>query len=82
MGQLREMLGCENKLKEFRDFRKYAIEIAIREINQSSDIYVVPKYIKRGRTIEEIVFEIFTNQDPNNENSPVFKYLSKPKNDE
>ena len=76
--QLREMLGCETKYKEFRDFKKRAIEIAIKEINQSSDIYVIPSYIKEGRSVEKISFEIFVNQEPSNENSPVYKYLSEP----
>ena len=74
--QLREMLGCETKLKDFRDFKKRAIEIAIKEINQSSDIYVIPSYIKEGRSIERISFEIFTNQETGNKNSPIYKYLS------
>lgn len=73
--QLREMLGCENTLQDFRDFRKRAIEKAIQEINQSSDIYVIPNYIKEGRSITTVCFDIFINQDPNNENSPIRKFL-------
>ena len=75
--QLREMMGCETVLKEFRDFRKRAIETAIREINRSSDIYVIPNYIKVGRSIAYVSFEIYVNQNTDNENSPVYKFLNK-----
>lgn len=56
--KLRQYFGCENKYKDFRDFRIKVIEIAVREINSKSDIYIVPRYHKTGRAVTHIGFEV------------------------
>lgn len=56
--ELREYFDCENKYKLFADFKRKVIEIAVREINEKSDIWINPIYKKSGRAITSIVFEI------------------------
>lgn len=56
--ELRQYFDCENKYAAFKDFRKRVIEVAIREINAKSDIYINPTYKKHGRAIRSIDFEV------------------------
>lgn len=59
--ELRIYFDCEKKYKLFADFKRKVIEIAVREINEKSDIWINPTYKKTGRAITSIVFEIHTN---------------------
>lgn len=59
--ELRRFFDCEKKYSAFKDFRKRVIEVAIREINEKSDIWVSPTYKKWGRAINSIVFEVHPN---------------------
>lgn len=56
--ELREYFCCENKYKAFKDFRVRVIEIAVNEINSKTDLLVTPTYLKTGRTITNIDFEV------------------------
>ena len=58
---LRRCLGCEKKYTAFKDFRKRVIEIAVREINEKTDIFIIPRYEKQGRAVARISFEIHAN---------------------
>lgn len=58
---LRRCLGCEKKYAAFKDFRKRVIEVAVREINDKSDIYIIPTYQKQGRAVASVAFEIHQN---------------------
>lgn len=58
---LRRVLGCEKKYGAFKDFRKRVIEIAVREINEKTDIYIIPRYEKQGRAVARVSFEIHQN---------------------
>lgn len=60
--ELRQYFDCEKKYSAFKDFRKRVIEVAVREINEKSDIYIVPTYKKNGRAITSISFEIYENR--------------------
>ena len=59
--ELRRFFDCEKKYSAFKDFRKNVIEVAIREINEKSDIWVSPTYKKWGRAINSIEFEVHPN---------------------
>ena len=56
--ELRESIGIEaSEYALFADFRRYVIEIAVREINASSNLEIVQvDYPKTGRKITHIVF--------------------------
>lgn len=58
---LRRFFDCEKKYSAFKDFRRRVIEVAIREINEKSDIYVEAAYKKSGKAITSVVFEVHPN---------------------
>lgn len=59
--ELRVCFDCEKKYKLFADFKRKVIDIAVREINEKSDIWVRPTYKKTGRAITSIIFEVHNN---------------------
>ena len=59
--ELRQYFDCENKYKKNNDFIRKVIEVAIREINEKSDLWINPTYKKWGRAITSVSFEIHTN---------------------
>ncbi len=58
---LREFFQCEKKYSQIGEFKKNVIEVAVREINEKSDIMVYVDYLKRGRMITKVSFEIHEN---------------------
>lgn len=58
---LKKMVGAEGKYEKIKDFRRYAIEIAQREINTKTDIAFDFEEIKEGRKIASIKFAIRKN---------------------
>lgn len=59
---LRQFFDCETKYKAFKDFRVRVLEIALKEINEKSDIYVYEGImIKTGRKITGIKFLVGYN---------------------
>lgn len=59
--ELRQYFDCENKYKKNNDFIRKVIEVAIREINEKSDLWINPTYKKLGRAITSVSFEIHAN---------------------
>lgn len=59
--ELRQYFDCEKKYAAFKDFRKRVIEVAVREINEKSDIWLKPTYKKWGRAYTSVSFEIHAN---------------------
>jgi plasmid replication initiation protein len=56
---LRKKLNvADNKLKAFKDFRKYVLEISKREINLKTDLEIDFEFIKTGRKITAVQFDI------------------------
>jgi plasmid replication initiation protein len=56
---LRQFFCCEKKYKQTRDFRNNVIGIAVKEINEKSDIRLSPvEYIKTGRAITSVRFYV------------------------
>jgi plasmid replication initiation protein len=54
--KLRYLLNCDEKLKRFSDFKKRAIDPAVKDINDFSDLkinYITKKY---GNTVTSIIF--------------------------
>lgn len=59
ISKLREDLGAtEKSYKAFKEFRKWAIDPAVAEINKLSDLKVSYTKIKKGRSITDICFKI------------------------
>ena len=61
VSELREWLGCEDKLSSFGNLKKKAIEPQIAEINKKTDIYIEPVYHKTGRSVTSVEFIIKPN---------------------
>lgn len=59
--ELRQYFDCESKYKLFTDFKRNVIEVAVREINEKSDIWLKPTYKKWGRAVTSVSFEIHAN---------------------
>lgn len=60
LDELKKMLMVDtiSSYSDFSLFRKYVIEIAMREINELTDISVLYSPIKKGRKVEKLQFEI------------------------
>lgn len=63
MEEFRTIMNTADLYQQFNDFNKRVISIAIKQINELSDIYVTPDYKTRGRTKTHIRFII--EQNPN-----------------
>ena len=61
--ELKTTLGTKDLYTDnFKDFRKYVLEVAIKNINEHSDIEVSFKSKKTGKKVEEIEFKITSKQ--------------------
>lgn len=60
--ELKEMLGCENKFKQIGHFKEKVIEKAINDINDNTDLFVYCDYIKTGRRVTAVQFELHFNR--------------------
>lgn len=59
----RSLMGVsEDKYPSFKEFNRNVINVAVKEINQKSDIYIEPQFKKSGRNIAAIQFLIFENE--------------------
>lgn len=56
--ELREMLGCEEKYKQIKEFKEKVIEKAVNEINSHTDVLVCHEYIKTGRKVTAVLFDL------------------------
>lgn len=57
LDELKKMLFAQNYIN-FKDFRKYVLEIALKEINEFTDITVSYEPVKQGRKVVQVIFEI------------------------
>lgn len=58
MQELRAMTNTEKELERFFDFEKRILKVAEREINQFTTLTMSYEKIKKGRSIDSIVFHI------------------------
>lgn len=70
--ELREAFDCIDKYLKFNNFKARVIQTAINEINEKSDIEIYPTYLKLGKSVNSISFEIHINKNPYNPNSPIY----------
>lgn len=53
----RNLFGIDdNKYKQFKEFNKFVINLAVKELNEVSDIRIKAEYKRSGRSISEIRF--------------------------
>lgn len=60
--ELKKQLSAET-YDRYSDFKRKVIDIALREINEFSDLTVEPEFIKDGRKVDKICFRIKTKTD-------------------
>jgi plasmid replication initiation protein len=59
----RSLMGVSaNKYASFKEFKRNVINVAIKEVNQKSDIYIEPQFKKIGKTISAVQFLISENE--------------------
>jgi len=56
LSEIREMLGIEGKYKVFKDFRRYVLDIALKQIEEKTSLRYKWEGIKKGRKIHAIRF--------------------------
>jgi plasmid replication initiation protein len=55
--ELRQAFECEKKYKLFADFKRYTIDVSVREINTKTDLYISRvEYIKDSRAVVGLKF--------------------------
>lgn len=59
--ELRQLFDCEKKYERVSQFKAKVIEVAVREINEKSDIYLEVEYKKTGRAITSVLFSVYPN---------------------
>ena len=75
--ELRELLFCETKFTRFADFRRKVLNLAVREINEKSDIHVEMIFFRQGKVYHKVAFNVRVNTDPENRNSPIYSIVSR-----
>ena len=77
----REQLGVERtEYSRIYDFKKNALELAVKEINEKSDIQVSYEQEKKGRKITGFKFKVLTkdkNSDYKKDKAAIFKMTAK-----
>lgn len=61
--ELRGLLGLENKYKDFKDFNRNVTQIALKQINDSTDFMLKVSFQKRGRSYKWIQLEFDRKAD-------------------
>lgn len=56
--EIRKACNCEKKFESFADLRRKVIEIAVREINEKSNLFVTYSYIKKARKVIGFCFTV------------------------
>ena len=51
--------------------------VAVREINEKSDIHVEMIFFRQGKVYHKVAFNVRVNTDPENRNSPIYSIVSR-----
>ena len=66
--ELRKILDvAEGKLRRWHDFRRFAIDYSVEQINRETDISVEYLPRKRGRRVHSVLFHVLKNKPKKNE---------------
>lgn len=61
--ELKELLECNSEYTRWDNFRMRVLDKAISEINAYTDLEVKPEFVRKGRVIDKIVFNIQKKAD-------------------
>ena len=56
--ELKELLECNSEYTRWDNFRMRVLDKAVEEINAYTDLEVKPEFVRKGRTIDKIIFHI------------------------
>jgi len=56
VSELRRILFLEKKYKRFSDFRKYVVDIAIKQISEKTNYYITYELLRKGKNVNSIKF--------------------------
>jgi plasmid replication initiation protein len=82
IGELKELLGVADKYDDYRNFKKFVVDVLVKEISKNTSIGVSWKPFKQGRSVAEIEFEFYdkgarsVKEDTLVENSMEFEKLT------
>lgn len=62
--ELKEMLGIAGEYKAIKDFKKYVVDVAARQINEHSDVDVTYEQRKTGRMVTHLTFIFKSKKEP------------------
>jgi len=74
VSNLRYLFGCLDTLKRYNDFKRFAIEQAVNEINSQYEIDLKYDEVRKGRKIDRIIFT-FKRTQVNKSYDPVRKKI-------
>lgn len=58
LDDFRELIDVRDKYKDFTEFKRNVINPSIKEINKYTDLNIEMKTLKRGRSIDKLIFDI------------------------
>ncbi len=58
LNDFRELIGVQDKYKDFTEFKRNVINSSIKEINKYTDLNIKMETLKRGRNINKLIFNI------------------------
>ncbi len=70
LSALKKTLGVQNKYADWRNFKRKVIDLAVREINQYTNIKVDFRVIKKNGQVFSLEFEIRDRKNKANKRSP------------
>ena len=70
LSELKKTLGIQDKYADWRNFKRKVIDLAIKEINQHTNINVNFKVIKKSGQVFSLEFEVSDKKNKTNKHSP------------
>lgn len=64
VAELKEMLGIAGEYKAIKDFKKYVVDVAAKQINEHSDVDVTYEQRKTGRMVTHLTFIFKSKKEP------------------
>jgi len=75
--ELQDLLQVPKSYRRYDNFKRKVLEVAEKEINEHTDLFITFEEEKKGRKVVRLIFRIFTKvqNDKNNDKHDFSKYL-------
>lgn len=74
---IRECCDCEDKYEKFSHFKSRVLDSAVNEINRVTKYMIDYEYVKKGKSVQGILFHINTKKDVVNESGEQEKSIER-----